>query len=334
MSFSRSKSRWFYVVLVAIMLASLLAACGSTKKEEVVEDKAPPLLPRLTVQLAEDGSPTVAGIPVATLAGMFGQQVAVSPDTVQQFTSADIQNLEAVITKEGIFLFENGEPLPYLALDDESRGNLGGLVEKFGLVDATNAKRLQWAVDNIVSRLGVPVVVKFPVAAGEEEAPLREEGVLPRVHPEDAAAEAGERSMVMYADVEAASDGSLTVGGLSLKNLEDSLKTAGFAADLSGASLDPALLATLAAADVQHLQIETEPDGLYLYMDGKSLPRVAWDKLRLDNAVEMYGRLDPSSPYLPIADLMLPGVQPADIELLLLLPKLADLEEITPRSFQ
>ena len=168
--------------------------------------------------------------------------------------------------------------------------------------------------------MGLPIVLKFPVAEGTEEIDLRDAKVLLPVVIEDARAGVAERSIVAYVDVQFDENGMPTIAGAPVSEFQAALADAGMNVDLGGVRLDPAMLASLKGFNVHHLQVETEPEGMYLYLNGQRLPRIAWDQERLANALDLYSRLDPESPYLPVISFVLPYVQPADVELTLIFP--------------
>ena len=324
-----------FVVLLITMLA--LAGCGGNKEEQTQESaKKPFLLPRVTVNIAEDGSPKFFGIPVSKVAGVLGQDPAafsLPADTLQMLENADIQSVELVIRGEGLVPFVNGQALPYIELDQETRDNLGALLKLAG-VDDTTASRLQKLLTNdIISKLGIPIVVRFPLAAGATEAPLRDRDTLPLVDTEQERAAVTAPLLIAHVDVALDAAGVPTIAGSSMTEYQEAFEVAGLPVDLSSARLDPTVVASLAAADIQIVQAETEPEGLYLYLNGSTLPNVAWDQERIDNAIALYSQLEPDSPYLPILRFLAPYIQPADMELALFLPTQSGEQPATPRSF-
>lgn len=324
-----------FIVLVITMLA--LAGCGGKDEEPPQETaKKPFLLPRVTVNIAEDGSPKLFGIPVSKVASVLGQDPAafsLPAETLQMLEGADIQSVELVIRGEGIVPFINGKALPYIELDQETRDNLGTLLGLAGVDDAT-ANRLQKLLTNdIVSKLGVPLVVRFPVRAGATEAPLRDKDTLPLVNADQERAAVTAPLLIAHVDVALDAAGVPTIAGNSITDYQNAFQVAGIPLDLSSARLDPAFVASLAAADVQILQAETEPEGLYLYLNGSTLPNVAWDQERINNAVELYSQIEPDSPYLPILRFLAPYIQPADMELALFLPTPSGDQAPAPRPF-
>ena len=324
-----------FTVLLIAMLA--LAACGGKKEEKPQETaKKPFLLPRLTVNITEDGSPKVLGIPVAKVADMLGQDptaFSLPAETLQMLENADIQSVELVIRGEGIIPFVNGKPLPYIALDQETRDNLGTLLKLAGVDDSTSSRLQKLLTNDIVAKLGIPIVVRFPLAAGATATPLRDKGTLPLVDTEQQRSAVTAPLLTAHIDVALDAAGVPTIAGNSMTEYQEAFQVAGLPVDLSSARLDPALVASLAAADIQIVQAETEPEGLYLYVNGSTLPNVAWDQERIDNALALYSQLEPDSPYLPILRFLAPYIQPTDMELALFLPTPSGEQPAAPRSF-
>jgi sulfur carrier protein ThiS len=280
-------------------------------------------MPRFTVSLNDEGVPSLLGISLESVGRLLRQDVSglkVDPATVQMLKDAGIQNFEAVATAEGLYLYVNGQPVPYLALDEETRANVGDLLKLAGVQDGTSNLVQNLLNNNILSRVGVPVVIKLPVEAGASEADLRDSKTLPRVDTDAARTSVGEKVLIMHLDVALDEQGVPTIAGTSMTDFQGALNEAGLAADLSSVKVDPAMIASLQAANVMLLQVETEPEGLYLNVNGQRLPRVAWDDERLRNALELYSSLEPDSPYLPLLQFFLPYIQPADVELGVTLP--------------
>jgi len=320
------------VVIVAIVLFTTVSNLGGGEQVARPEG-ALPLLPQVNVEIAENGAPTIMGISLEKIGNLLNRDMSpyyVPQDLVQQLTDANVQHMQAVVGGDGILLYANGKPLPYLALDDESRQSLGDLAAMFNV---PNADTIQWVSDNVLSRAGLPVAIKLPVQSGAEEIPLKPKEELATVNVDEVRSAVTDRSLILYADVAVDANGVPTIGGMSLDALQEGLASSGLAVDLSAATLDPGLVSSLTAANVQHLQVETEPEGLYLYLNGKPLTRIAWDEERLQNAADLYEALDPQSPYLPLVRFLLPSVQPADVELTVNLPQQAGAQEFQPRPF-
>jgi hypothetical protein len=321
----RTGNRWLVLLSAMLIAALVLVGCGGRDEEPEPEPQArtPLLLPRFTVTLDDQGVPTILGISLERLGNFLRQDFSaanVPSDTVQLLKDAGVQNIEAVATADGLYLFVNGQPVPYLALDEETRQNVGDLLKLAGVQDGTSNLVQNLLNNAILGRVGVPVVIKLPVQPGAAEVDLRDSRSLPAVDTGAARASVSEKVLIIRLDVALDEQGVPTVAGTSMTEFQAAFDEAGLAVDLSGARVDPATIASLQAADILLLQVETEPEGLYLHVNGRRLPRVAWDDVRLSNALEIYSNLEPDSPYLPLLHFFLPYIQPADIELGLTLP--------------
>lgn len=319
----RTGLHWRFLLTIVLVAALVLVGCGGREEEPEPQANTPLLLPRVTVTLDDQGVPSVLGISLANVGRLLGQDVSgikIDPKTVQLLKSAGVQNLEAVATAEGLYLFVNGQPVPYLALDQETRESVGDLLTLVGVQEGT-ANLVQNALNNdLLGRIGVPVVVKLPVDPGADEAELRDSKALPAVDTAQARASAGDKVLIMHVDVALDEQGVPTIAGASMADFQAAFQEAGLPVDLSSVKLDPATIASLQASNILLLQVETEPEGLYLNVNGQRLPRVAWDDERLQNALALYANLEPDSPYLPLLQLFLPYLQPADVELGVSLP--------------
>lgn len=321
----RTGNRWLLLLSTVLIAALVLVGCGGRDEEPEPEPQArtPLLLPRFTVTLDDRGVPTVLGISLERLGSFLRQDfsaASVSPDTVQLLKDAGVQNLEAVATADGLYLFVNGQPVPYLALDEETRQNVGDLLKLAGVQDGTSNLVQNLLNNAILGRVGVPVVIKLPAQPSAAEVELRDSRTLPAVDTGAARASVSDKVLILHLDVALDEQGVPTLAGTSMTDFQAAFQEAGLPVDLSSARVDPATIASLQAANVLLLQVETEPEGLYLHVNGRRLPRVAWDDVRLSNAVELYSSLEPDSPYLPLLRFFLPYIQPADIELGLTLP--------------
>jgi hypothetical protein len=76
--------------------------------------------------------------------------------------------------------------------------------------------------------------------------------------------------------LDVAADGQISVAEGPLTQVLSALDV-----DLSNLSMSEETVGKLTAAGVKHLQIETLPDGMYLFMNGEQLPTFVWDKQSL-----------------------------------------------------
>ncbi len=330
----RTGSRWLLTLTAMLIALLVLAGCGGRDEEEAApEAKTPLLMPRFTISIDDQGIPAALGIPMDRLGSLLRQDVSglkMDPATVQLLQEAGVQNIEAVATADGLYLYVNGQPTPYLALDEETRQNVGSLLKLAGVQDGASGLVQNLLNNKLLSRVGVPVVIRLPVAPGATEAELRDSKALPRVDTDQARASVAEKVLILHLDVALDEQGVPTIAGASMGDLQGAFMEAGIAADLSSAKVDPATIAALQAANVSLLQLETEPEGLYINVNGQRLPRLAWDDERLRNMLDLYSKLEPDSPYLPLLHFFLPYLQPADIEVGLTLPLNAGQEAPAP----
>jgi hypothetical protein len=325
------RTRQVVTAFVLLILVLVLAGCSIGQPRET--EATTTLLPRLTISIDEQGSPTVAGIALGSVGRLLGQDISalqIPPDLLQQLMAGDIQHIELIMTKEGLLIFVNGKPMPYLAADQEKLANLGPALTAFNV---RNANLINFVLTNLISRIGLPVVLKFPVAPGNAEIPLRTKEDLNLIDVEQARSQVSDPVLKLHLDVGVDAQGGLTIAGIPLSALQDDLGQAGVGLDLSSASIDPARVAAMTAAGVQNVQIETEPEGLYLYMNGAELPRVTWDAERLQNFIDVYSALSPDDPNLARLKFLQPYLQAADVELTLMPPMQPGAQEIPPRSF-
>ncbi len=321
---NRIKPRGMAAVIVVLIVALLLAGCGG-KQEEAQQPKkeGPVLLPSLTVKLSEEGAPTVLGIPPKLLSTVLRQDVSafsVPADTVKQLMDAGVQHFEFIVAGDGLYVFVNGQPMPYLVMNEQTRQGVGELLKLAGVDDkmATNVQNL---LDNqFISRLGVPLVVKLPVPAGQAEIPVRAKGPVPLVNTDQARGSVTDPSLIVHMDVAVDEQGAPTLAGASMSDMQGAFESAGLPVDLSSVRIDPTTVAGLTAGGIHLVQLETQPEGLYLYVNGKPLPRIAYDQARLQSALDLYAKLQPDSPNGPLLNFFGPYLQPADIELSVFLP--------------
>lgn len=318
-------------VITILLAALLLAGCSAQNEAENAATGMPLLAPRVNVSLNADGGLSVFGLSVESVGKLIGQDLSaarVDPALIQQLKAAGVQNIEAVATGSGVYLYVNGKSLPYLDMDEETRQNAGALL-KLAQVNEGVANMVQSLLNNqILSRVGVPVLVELPGTDGT--AAVRDPKTLPLVDTAAVRAAAAKKVLIAHLDVALDDQGVPTLAGSSTTDLQTALGKAGMLVDLSTARVDPATVAALKASNIALLQIDTEPEGLYTSINGQRLPRVAWDEERLGNALDLYRALQPTSPYLPLAQFLLPYIQPADIELGLALPLNAGQAAPTP----
>ncbi len=87
-------------------------------------------------------------------------------------------------------------------------------------------------------------------------------------------------------------DGNPSLGGAPLSSF-GSLLPASLTSQLT---FDKGIMDMLAAANIQHVQITTAPDGLIILVNGEPIPSVRWDADKLANLADLVETLGPDAP--------------------------------------
>ncbi len=306
-------SRWTWTALLVV--AALLVGCGpaATPQSAGQAKGSEPFmlaLPRIVVNVDEAGNPSFLGLSPAT----FGMDAKLPKPLIDTLVSGNVQHVEVRIVGNGLILFANGKPLPHIGWDDQALAQTIDLVQVFTGQDVSTIKKLL----PIVRRLGLDVALRLPKKSGAADIPMIsvEEGAKVAAQPSGGAATA-----VVKMDVKIDDKGQPSIFDLTAKDLEQ----LGMAMP---AVLDADTLKRLQAANIQHVYVRTQPGVLNLYANGKPLLHLIWDSRMLTNAAELFGQLQPDSPYREVAKMLLPGLEQADIDVLLYLPKAAGAQEI------
>ena len=149
-----------------------------------------------------------------------------------------------------------------------------------------------------MTRLGLDMVLRFPLQEGAAEIPLAETGAAKKtaLTPTTEAA-----SLITKFEVKFDEDGVPGIMGIS----GNDLAALGVGA-LGG--LSPDMIANLQSGNIQNMELRMKPDGLHIYINGDPLPVIIWDSTLLANAFEAYSQISPDSAILPVsAILAIPG---------------------------
>jgi hypothetical protein len=303
--------RFFRVVVLTVIAALLLSACGAATvptTDETTDSGQRFLisLPRLVVDVDESGQASVNGLSIeavnAIIPGAPLPDLAVNPFYVDWMTNTNIQHLEFVSTDSGVFVFANGEPLPYLAWDGDSLTNLGTVA---GIANLPYGNLISRLVP-IVQRTGLNIVLRFPAQPDATEIPLRDPSVAPEAM--QPVTEEAAPSLVTRIDVNYNSDGVPTIAGISSRDLAE-------AGVFLPIELTPQTLEQLRSNDVKELRFVSGPNGVFITVNGEALPQVSWNSALLTNSADLYAQMNPDSPYIALAKLLLPELSNLDVDL-------------------
>lgn len=308
----------FFKLLALMLIASLLVtACGAATAPTVSEEtdegqRFLVSLPRMVVDIDDAGQASIGGLSVdavnSLMPGMALPDMAVNPFYVDWMRNTNIQHMELVSGDSGVFLFINGEPLPYLGWDGEALNNLAIVTGLTGLPYGELIGKLV----PIIQRTGLDFAVKFPMQDGAAEIPLRDPSV-PVQAPE--MADEQPATFITQIDVKYDENGVPTMAGISSRDLA---QAAGLYLPVE---LTPDTLAQLKAAGVNEMRLVTGGNGVFISVNGQPLPNVAWNDAILTNTADVYQQMNPDSPYIALAKLFLPELDNLDIDLRLLFPQ-------------
>ena len=316
-----------------VIVGLLLSACGTAAipgAEPGVEGGSAFSigLPRIVVTVDENGKLGIEGFlnlaQLDQLASSLGIPLGLSsfslpPEIVQRMMLGGIQHVEVRQTADKLQLLFNGEPTPSLSWKE---GSFDSLAQVLGLMgpQASQAGQLIQRLAPLAGRLGLSIALKFPTAPGVEAIPYASEEVaLATPEPVE-----GAPLMVLQSEVTYDEAGIPSVLGIPPEEIQ-----AVFGGLPIRLALDPRYIKLMQDNNVQHLQIRSKGDGLWIYVNGSPVPPIRWDKQSLGNAIDTWVAMNPGlspavanmvrtlAPYLGNADLSImlhfppaPGAEP------------------------
>ncbi len=260
-------------------------------------------LPRIAVDVASDGTPSILGISPAILAfaGVDTEAFKLPAETVQRLSEENIQHIEVAVVDRGLRIWVNGEPLPFVQTDSAS---LTRTVELLKAVEFEQAGTLERFLP-IITRLGLDFALRFPVQSGAEVIPLsvvgeaRQAALAPTTDP---------ASVIAKFEVKYDEEGNPSVMGLDAGSVVNQV-------------LSPELIQKLQAANIQALEFRSSPTGMTIYVNNEPLPTLLWDSALLTNATALLSSFLPGDSNMqPLIEAFLPTLDRADVDILIHLP--------------
>lgn len=303
--------RFFRVVVLTVIAALVLSACGAATvptTDETTESGQRFLisLPRLVVDIDETGQASVNGLSIEAvnniLPGAPLPDLSVNPFYVDWMTNTNMQHLEFASTDQGVFIFANGEPMPYLSWDGDSLTNLGTVA---GIANLPYGSLITKLVP-IVQRTGLNIVLRFPTQAGAAEVPVRDPTVAPEAM--EPVTDPAAPSLITRIDINYDAEGVPTIAGISSRDLAE----AGLFLPIE---LTPQTLEQLRSNNVEEMRIVSGPNGVFITVNGEALPHIGWNSALLGNSADIYAQMNPDSPYIALARLLLPELSNLDVDL-------------------
>jgi hypothetical protein len=318
-----------FVLLMSLLLVAVVALSGCAPRPgagDAAAMSADPMelvvdLPAIVIDIDAAGQPSIGNVPVAQMGALAGADLstlAVPGEWVNFMSQGNIQHLQVNNRTDGLLMLVNGEPIPSVAWDGQSLQTTASTLQAFGVAIPMLEKVLP-----LVQRLGIGVIVRFPVAAGAEIVPLYVEG-------DSSAAMAAQAAQQEFLGAVGAppkinlpvmydADGSFEVGGLT-----DAEWTALTGVPWYALRMDPAMLQNLGAMGVQSLALHTDAEGIHIMLNGNALPTLTWGDgqlVHLLNVADAMGLWNMVAPGMDLGSVLatvydlLPVVQTTDFAL-------------------
>jgi len=315
------------------VLALVPMACGTSNaaSEEVrgninqmrdLLGRANVPLPAVTIELGKDGRvERLAGFEARAvdelaerLTGqpLVGRIVLIEPKYLRWFDRADIQHLTVASRPEGLFLLVNGRALPYLAWD---AGTADALVEVLGLfvkergagayVMSEEAHQAVAAVVPFLHALGARFDILLPDypdqgQPGREPVPMPDALAFSLALTDEEVAAAPLQTVDLEVEYRALPDGRGWVPSLfGLSTVQLDAVGSPFSIQVPEMRLRNDLRQRLESQGIGSIGVEARVDGLFLSVDGRLLPHVAWSEATLVALAQVLDQLYPDSARLP-----------------------------------
>jgi hypothetical protein len=317
-----------FVLVMLVLAGMVLASCGPA----VMPAAAPQTengetfvvaLPRIVITFDDQGNPGVEGVPLEQIAQSLGVNLDLSQYKINPFypawmKAANIQHVELRQTGDGIALLVNGALMPSLSFADGSLQRISDVAPLLGQNGPAIGQLIQKFAP-LVQRLGLSIALKFPKADGATDIDYAPADLkVAQLQAATTAPSAVAKFEIRYDD-----QGVPSVLGISARDLQ--------ALGINAAvALDPNVQAQLQANNVQHIQLSSRSNGLYMYVNGNPLPAIAWDKDALMNAVQVYEQMNPGVPkqYLDLIKTFVPMLGQTDVSVMVHFPIAAGQQEI------
>lgn len=278
----QAKRKLLPILLALLVAALIVAACsggGAAGQEKTWFN-----LPAVPLDVNPDGTLSLygLGLPVGAV---------VPPALVQQLQAANVQQLQVRAGANGLFIYANGQQLPYLAWDSQSAANLNNVLKAIGMnvVDV-----------NQLRTVGLGANLKVPPAQGQPVLNVPRWGGETVIPPAAPAADS-----TLSLGVTVTDQGQLSALGLPAETL----------ASMAGGALptiDANTLAMINSLGWNTLTVQTTPGGITLVANGDTpLPYIAFDAESLQRGVDVASPiLQTSNPSLVPLLQQLAGILP------------------------
>ena len=321
------------MVLVSLVMATLVLLVGcapratsgqiaaSADQSQIAID-----LPALVLDVETNGSLSIGGQALTELGGGMGAGLAaaaIPPDMVSSITAFNIQHIQIDNTPEGLLILINGQPIPSLAWDGEKLIATAEVLETFGAGVALLDRVLP-----LLTNIGVGVIMRFPLADGEEALPL----VAPASEAAAAALAAQEEFLaavggppVIHFTIAYNADGTWSIADMDQAAWSQLLPV-----PTDMLNMTPATIQGMTASGINEIGLATNADGIFISINGQTLPYLTWADGRVNHLLTLAEEsgllamaLGDSPDMVAIIDTvesLLPAVQASDVSLRVTFP--------------
>jgi hypothetical protein len=317
----QGRSSLLLLILLLIALA-ILSGCApritggelatTADESEVVID-----LPAIVLDVMDNGQLSIGGQSLAELGALAGQDLSAASIPAEQvalLTSANIQHIQVANSADGLLILINGKPIPSLAWDGEKLVATAEVLQSLGGGVALLDKILP-----LIRNLGLGAIIRFPVAVGAESVPLvdldAEAAEAARAVQQEFLAAVG-APPTFQIGVQYAEDGTWTVADMTQEEWSQLAPV-----PLDQLNLPPTAIQALRAAGIKQLSLYTNPDGIFIAINGQELPYITWAEGRVENVlalIEAAGLLGADPNMAVVMDTvkqLLPAVQASNVRL-------------------
>jgi hypothetical protein len=300
------KRLWVVIVIAALLLASCGPATVPTTSPETASGEIFMIaLPRIVVDYDTEGNPAeILGIDLSKLPFQFAA-LKLPPETIARLTSSNIQHVEMAFVGHGVTVTLTASRCPtsvgMMPLSNRHSTWQGLGQTEHGLVQADGAH-----ADSAWDRSGSA----FPGAPGASE--------IAMTNP-------GERGQAGYH-----ANYSRAVGDRYLRdqvrrkweprNPGHHRRRSGSSGDSAQVGLPPSTISALQEANIQNMEMQSQPSGLYVYVNNGVLPNLTWDPTLLTNLAELMVQLSPNSAYNDVIMGVVPNLDKLYLDILIHFP--------------
>lgn len=283
-------------------------------------------LPALVLDVQESGAISVGGQALTELGGGLGAGlagVAIPPEIVQSVIAYKIQHIQIDNTQGGLLILINGQSIPSLAWDGEKLVATAEVLETLG-----GGVALLERVLPLLTNVGIGVIIRFPISGGEAALPL----VAP---PSESAAAAVAAQREFLDAVGTPPTFALTInyaadGSWALADLAQAEWSALLPIPWEMLNLTPGTVQSVSAAGITELGLATNTDGIFISINGKTLPYITWADGRVTHLLtlaeetgllsQVLGDSPDMTAILDTVESLLPAVQASNVSLRVTFP--------------